>query len=95
MDLQLVLLLCLGAMVLNLPFGYYRAGTRKFSWRWFLAVHLPVPLIVAMRLISGVSWEAIPLIVTSDVAGQIIGGMIRAGLRQQPTTEEVSVEEDE
>lgn len=94
MDLQLTLLLCLGAMVLNLPFGYYRAGTRKFSWQWFLAVHLPVPLIVALRLISGISWEAIPLIFTSDVAGQIIGGMIRTGLKQ-PVTKEVSVEEDE
>ena len=94
MDLQLVLLLCLGAMVLNLPFGYYRAGTRKFSWQWFLAVHLPVPLIVAMRLISGVSWEAIPLIVTSDVAGQIIGGMIRTGLKPQPATKEMSVKKD-
>ena len=95
MNLQLTLLLCLGAMIVNLPFGYYRAGTRKFSWQWFLAVHLPVPLIVVMRLASGISWEAIPLIVTSDVAGQIIGGMLRTGFRQQPAREELPLEEDE
>ena len=95
MDFQLVLLLCLGAMILNLPFGYWRAGTRKFSWQWFVAVHAPVPLVVAMRLISGVSWEAIPLIFTCDIAGQIIGGMLRGMIRQPSTREEVVLEEDE
>ena len=95
MDLQLVLLLCLGAMVLNLPFGYWRAGTRKFSWQWFVAVHAPVPLIVAVRLISGISWEAIPLVFTSDIAGQIFGGMLRSMIRQQSTRKKVALEEED
>ena len=30
----------------NLPFGYWRAGVRKLSAPWFLAVHLPVLLVV-------------------------------------------------
>src|SRR5659263_785439 len=52
LDLQLTLLLCLGAALLNLPFGYYRAGDRKFSIQCFLAIHLPVPLIFIIRITS-------------------------------------------
>ena len=40
-------------LLLNLPFGYWRAGARKFSLRWFLAVHVPVPLVIGLRLVSG------------------------------------------
>ena len=38
----------------NLPFGYWRAGVRKLSVPWFLAVHLPVLLVVGIRLLLGV-----------------------------------------
>ncbi len=89
MHLQLTLLLCLGAAALNLPFGYYRAGTRKLSWQWFLAIHLPVPFIFILRVTSGAAWTVIPLLVASAVAGQFMGGMIRNGLRgQDPVKEE-------
>lgn len=88
MDLQLTLLLCVGAAIINLPFGYYRAGTRKLSWQWFLAIHLPVPLIFLARITSGVSWEAIPFILAFDLAGQLIGGMLRTGFRGQQRAED-------
>lgn len=95
MDLELTLLLCLGAAILNLPFGYWRQGTRKFSWQWFLAIHLPVPLIFLARITSGVSWEAIPFIIAIALAGQLAGGMIRTGLRARPLAEEATFKEEE
>ena len=28
-------------LLINLPFGYMRKKTRKFSLKWFLCIHLP------------------------------------------------------
>ncbi len=95
MDLQLTLLLCLGAFLLNLPFGYYRAGTRKLTWQWFVAIHLPVPLIFVARITSGVSWEAIPFIISFDLVGQLAGGMLRTALGRRPVAKEIIVKEED
>ena len=46
-------LIALAVFLLNVPFGYIRAGQRKFSWKWILAIHAPVPGVVALRLASG------------------------------------------
>ncbi|MDO8736769.1 MAG: hypothetical protein Q7K29_06755 [Thermoleophilia bacterium] len=81
MELQPTIILCLGAFLLNLPFGFYRAGTRKLSWQWFVAIHFPVLLIIVARLVSGVSWHAIPLVFASDIAGQLLGGMLRPAVK--------------
>lgn len=76
--------LAAAVLVLNLPFGYWRAGLRKFSPLWFVAVHAPVPLIVAMRVYSGLGWRlaTLPLYVAAYFAGQWLGGRIRA--RRKP-----------
>jgi len=34
--------------LLNLPFGYWRQNVRKFSFQWFLAVHLPVRFVLCL-----------------------------------------------
>jgi hypothetical protein len=67
-------------LVLNLPFGFWRAGVRKFSLAWFLAVHAPVPLIVGLRLAAGLGWRlsTFPVLVGAFVGGQFLGGRIRA-----------------
>jgi hypothetical protein len=67
-----------GVILLNLPFGYWRSHAPKLSVQWFLAVHLPVPLIVALRLLSGVGWQGItfPLFVGSFFVGQFLGGKL-------------------
>ena len=67
-------------LVLNLPFGFWRAGVRKFSPAWFLAVHATVPLIVAMRLAAGLGWRfaTFPVLIAAFFGGQFIGGRIRA-----------------
>lgn len=72
---QSLTLACLALFVfaLNLPFGSYRAGVRKFSLRWFLAIHLPIPVVFLTRRYFGFGLSAIPIFVAADVAGQVVG----------------------
>jgi hypothetical protein len=67
-------------LALNVPFGYWRSGARKFSPSWFLAVHSPVPLIVAMRFAAGLGWRlsTFPVLVGAFFGGQLVGGRVRA-----------------
>jgi hypothetical protein len=64
---------------LNIPFGYWRAGTRRFSRNWYLAIHIPVPVIVVMRIYFdlGWSWESYIYLITAFFLGQLTGKLIR------------------
>jgi hypothetical protein len=70
----------LAVMALNVPFGFWRAGARKLSWQWFLAVHAPVPLVVAVRLFGGLGWHwtSFVVLIASYGAGQLLGGRMRS-----------------
>lgn len=65
--------------LMNVPFGFWRAGVRKFSPAWFVAVHAPVPLAVGLRFASGLGfrWETLPLFVAAFFGGQWLGGRLR------------------
>ncbi len=69
----------LAVLVLNLPFGYWRAGVRRFTLSWLLAVHLPVPLVVGLRIVSGLGWQlsTVPFTIGAFLAGQFLGGKLR------------------
>jgi hypothetical protein len=75
-----------GIFLINLPFGYWRAGVRKFSPAWFVAVHAAVPLIVLMRIGLGVEWRlaTLPVFVFAYFAGQAAGARWR-GRADVPT----------
>ncbi len=60
----------------TLPFGFYRAYTRKFSARWFLAVHLPVPLVFLARFSAHLPYTFIPFTCAAFFAGQMLGGIL-------------------
>ena len=67
------------AFLINLPFGYWRASVRKLSARWFLALHLPVPLVVALGVFSGLGWKLLSFFVPAGafLLGQFVGGRVR------------------
>ncbi len=73
--------LALAVLVLNLPFGFWRAGVKRFSPPWFVAVHAPVPVVVLLRVISGLGWHlaSFPVLVGAFFTGQILGGAMRRG----------------
>ena len=64
--------------LLNLPFGCWRVRVRKFSLQWFLAVHLPVPLVIIIRMLGGVGWhiKTFPVLVGAYFMGQYLGGSL-------------------
>lgn len=80
---QIKIALIIGITVItlgiNLPFGYLRSKVKKFSWKWFLYVHLSIPLVILMRLSSNISYKFIPLFIVSAVFGQIFGGRMNTG----------------
>jgi len=73
-----LILISLLVFVLNIPFGYWRANVRRFSSQWFLAIHLPVPLIVALRILSdiGFSWYSYLFLVGAFFLGQKLGSFL-------------------
>ena len=64
--------------LLNLPFGYWRGHVRPFSFPWILAVHLPIPLVIIIRMLGGVGWhvKTFPLLAGAYFAGQYLGGSL-------------------
>ncbi len=65
-------------LLMNLPFGFWRAGVRRFTLPWFLAVHAPVPLVVGLRVLAGLGWRlsTVPVLAIAFLAGQMLGGRL-------------------
>lgn len=64
-------------ILLNIPFGYWRENVKKFSTQWFLSVHLPVPVIMFLRIQMGLGWELSTylMLVGAYFTGQYLGAM--------------------
>lgn len=73
--------------LVNLPFGYWRAGVKKFSPSWFGAVHVPVVLAIAIRLLAGLGFRLVllPMFVGAFFFGQLAGGRVRQLVTQGPS----------
>jgi hypothetical protein len=74
-----VWLAALAVLLLNVPFGYWRAGLRRLSPLWFVAIHAPIPLALALRFAADIPFQlsTLPIFVATFVAGQWIGGRLR------------------
>jgi hypothetical protein len=78
-------LLGVGALLvflINVPFGYWRSRVHKFSMPWLLAIHIPVPFIIACRFILGLGWHLItfPVFIAAFFMGQLAGGKLQRRL---------------
>lgn len=74
--LALVLGLFSLTFMLNVPFGFLRSKTRKFSLNWILCVHGPIPIVILGRLFSQLDAMYIPIFISAAVFGQIWGGKL-------------------
>ena len=73
-------------LLINIPFGYWRANSRRFSWQWILGVHVPVPIAIGLRvLLFGWMWLLVPVFVAAYSLGQLIGGWLRRVLAREGT----------
>ena len=66
-------------LFINVPFGYWRYRTRRFSLKWFAAIHIPVPFVIGIRLLFDLGWKlyTYPILIGAFFMGQLIGGWIR------------------
>lgn len=71
-----ILFLCVFTLFVNLPFGHMRAKTRRYSLRWFLYIHIPIPLIFIARTIAHIEFKYIPVLILAAITGQILGGKL-------------------
>jgi hypothetical protein len=64
--------------VLTLPFGYWKASVKRFSLQWFLSIHLPVPLVIVLRLTSEIGWQFItyPILIGAFFIGHFVGSKL-------------------
>lgn len=82
----LIIGLVILALIISVPCGYIRQNYPKYSFMWFLLIHLPIPFIVLLRVKAGISWHYIPLTLGGSVAGQIIGGALSRRRKQHDQT---------
>lgn len=68
-------------VIINLPFGFWRAGVKKYSIPWFMAIHAPVVLAICIRIFAGVPLRVstLPLFAAAFFFGQSVGGKLRKG----------------
>ena len=73
-----VFLISLVVYTINIPFGYWRSNVRTYSLQWFFALHIPVPIIIALRIASGIgfAWYTYVFLVTAFFLGQRTGSFI-------------------
>lgn len=73
-----LIIITLFVFVLNIPFGYWRANVKHFSTQWFFAIHIPIPFIVVLRIVSGIgfSWYTYVFLVGGFFLGQQFGSML-------------------
>ena len=75
-DINVIIGIFLFTFGLNLCFGYFRGRQKKFSFRWFLYIHLPIPLVVFARLFANLNYRYIPVFLFAAVCGQLVGGKL-------------------
>ena len=70
-----LVLLGLFVFLINLPFGYWRSKVKKFSIKWFIAIHASIPIVYALRIYSGIGWEvsSFIILVSAYFLGQFTG----------------------
>lgn len=70
--------------IVNIPFGYWRANVKKLSLQWFMAIHIAVVLVIALRLLShiGFAWYTYVVLVSAFALGQQSGAMVIKKIRR-------------
>lgn len=70
---------CALVFVINIPFGYWRQGVKKYGLQWVLAIHIPVPIVISLRYIFHLGFQlyTYPFMILAFFLGQWIGAQLR------------------
>lgn len=71
-----VIVICVLTFGLNMIFGYFRGKQKKFSFKWFLYIHLSIPFVAFARISSHLEWRYIPIFLVTAIAGQVFGARV-------------------
>ena len=77
----LVAMVFIFTLAINIPFGYFRKRAKRYSLRWFLYIHLPIPFIIVARVLSSLDFNYVPLFVVAAVIGQICGARMEFSVK--------------
>jgi len=75
----MILDIALFVLAVNLPLGRLRVGAKKYSWRNFGCILAPVPLVVSIRLMAGISMKIAPVFLLTAIVGQRLGMLTAPG----------------
>lgn len=78
MELNYLLMWGVIIFLFNIPFGFLRTKHKTFSLKWFLYIHLPVLIIILIRLLFKIPPSSISIAIffISFFMGQYIGKKI-------------------
>lgn len=79
------MILSIVVLALNIPFGYWRANVKKLSTQWILAIHIPVLIVITLRILVsvGFAWYTFVFLVTAFFLGQSLGAYIHKKLEKR------------
>ena len=62
-------------LLFNIPFGFWRGGVKKYSLKWFMFIHLPIPAIILLRIYSNIGFapDTYLFLVSAFFIGQKMG----------------------
>lgn len=64
------------AFLSNLPLGYLREGTRRYSFAWFVCIHASIPFLILLRRWLDFGWSIVPFSLGCALLGQFVGGRV-------------------
>lgn len=69
--------------IINVPFGYWRGGSKRYSVNWFIAIHAPVVISIMLRYVFNIKFQWIYLLLFASVffAGQLVGQKIFSAIK--------------
>lgn len=70
--------------IVNIPFGYWRINVKKFSLQWILAIHIPVFIVIALRLLTpiGFAWHTYFFMIGAFFLGQKTGSLFNSNFKK-------------
>ncbi len=79
-----IIIVILAIFLINTFFGYWRANTRPLTTQWIMAIHIPIPIAIGLRVgLLGWNWLMLPVFIITYAAGQYSGGLIRVLLKKR------------
>lgn len=71
-----ILFITMLTFVVHIPFGYLRSRSAKYSLKWFIYIHIPIPFIILVRIITDADYKFIPIFIIAAILGQLLGGLV-------------------